>query len=557
MLDYYLHPAGLLVEPAEGRIQFAHLSFQEYLCAEYLYGQALAKGSRRFLDETRRLLLDELHQPGWDEVGMLFLTIHALQGAQTQGSAHQEVLAELDLAHSAEARLLVAALTGRELDYSPAERRRWLPLALAAALLHPNAGLAWRFKEVPKWEESGLTLERALLRAEDPWIELRARLLADPPSVCSSAGEWEESDLVRTKADRWRNPTGNSTWDVDEQFGAEDARASALLLTLLGAGWGLTSEASPTAPPPPQDTDLADWLVRRAPPLYLRGEDNLPEPNNTALALDTLLPSRGHLWWEALRQIPLDLWMLQGEAVDDEDFFSFSFSQPVVLLAIYPQETLPAEARLALAAYQWLLLVESLAAGQGFDQFSWSWSWSRSLSLSLSLRDLLTKMEKYVEKLPEAAYEQFSLALERFGYRYAALDWFAEQADHPELMLARGLRPGQPIPPEFDLFDAQGHPRPQWPRTALVRARAWLEVDENLLNWTFPEGLPEGERQDLLGQLALLRSQPWSPQAALDALLSDWPENEPEWGTTLADAEVPLLRVCEQILAELGNDDVA
>ncbi|MCI5126680.1 MAG: hypothetical protein D3925_19925, partial [Candidatus Electrothrix sp. AR5] len=50
LLNYYLNPAGLLIEPAEEQIQFTHLSFQEYLCAEYIHGRALAGGSRKFLD---------------------------------------------------------------------------------------------------------------------------------------------------------------------------------------------------------------------------------------------------------------------------------------------------------------------------------------------------------------------------------------------------------------------------------------------------------------------------------------------------------------------------
>ena len=36
LLNYFLQPAGLLVEPAEQRLQFSHLSFQEYLCADFI-----------------------------------------------------------------------------------------------------------------------------------------------------------------------------------------------------------------------------------------------------------------------------------------------------------------------------------------------------------------------------------------------------------------------------------------------------------------------------------------------------------------------------------------
>nr|VFK62620.1 MAG: hypothetical protein BECKTC1821F_GA0114240_10775 [Candidatus Kentron sp. TC] len=140
--------------------------------------------------------------------------------------------------------------------------------------------------------------------------------------------------------------------------------------------------------------------------------------------------------------------------------------------------------------------------------------------------------------------------MERFGYRFAALDWFAEEADDPELMTRRGLRPGEPLPREFGLFEEDGRPRERWPREGLVELRAWLDRTKAVLDWTFPEGLPTEEREGLLDQLETLRERPWSPQAALDALLTDWPETEPHRETTLAAAEAPLLAVCREILGQ-------
>jgi predicted NACHT family NTPase len=105
------------VDPAEGRYQFAHLSFQEYLCAEYIHGRAKSLGIRRFLDGIRDLLFKNLGLPGWDEAGILLLCIHAAEGAQTDSYAHLELLAELDPIQFHQASLLMSALTGKELDY--------------------------------------------------------------------------------------------------------------------------------------------------------------------------------------------------------------------------------------------------------------------------------------------------------------------------------------------------------------------------------------------------------------------------------------------------------
>ena len=158
-------------------------------------------------------------------------------------------------------------------------------------------------------------------------------------------------------------------------------------------------------------------------------------------------------------------------------------------------------------------------------------------------------MGDHLKALPDASLDRFALALERFGYRHAALDWFAEEAEDPELMGRRGLRPGEPLPREFGLFHGDGHPVEKWPREALMKLRAWMDRDQAVLDWVFPAGLPGEERQGLLAQIATLRRRSWSPQAALDALLADWPTDVPSRETSLAAAEEPLLAVCREILA--------
>lgn len=61
LLKHYLHPSGLLVDPSEDTITFAHLSFQEYLASEALVQQLTGlKMAERFKDR----ICEQLIRPG-------------------------------------------------------------------------------------------------------------------------------------------------------------------------------------------------------------------------------------------------------------------------------------------------------------------------------------------------------------------------------------------------------------------------------------------------------------------------------------------------------------
>jgi len=262
LLDYYLHPAGLLVDPAEGRYQFAHLSFQEFLCAEYIHGRAKARGSRNFLDDLKKLLYDHLARPGWDEVGLLLLCIHSAEGAQTDPDAHLEILAELDLAEEPQARLLVEALTGRELDYTEDELVRWLPLAVAAALVHPYSDLAERFRRVPAWAEPGLDLLRRIFECDRPLALLADRLRQAPPGERVGLAGGDAGGLLRSAQGRWQ-ALGDAL-RFEPPFDSDSARDYALLRLANGSGWVRKDPKRPDWLPiadPELERSLADWLV--------------------------------------------------------------------------------------------------------------------------------------------------------------------------------------------------------------------------------------------------------------------------------------------------------
>ena len=622
LLDYYLHPAGLLVDPAEGRYQFAHLSFREFLCAEYIHGRAKARGSRRFLEELEGLLYPHLARPGWDEVGLLLLCIHSAEGAQTNPDAHLEILAELDLAEEPQARLLVEALTGRELDYTEDELVRRLPLAVAAALVHPDSGLAERFGRVPAWGGPGLDLLRRLFECDRPLDMLADRLREAPPGDRLGLAGEDAAELLQSAEKRWL--ALGEALPLEPPFDGDSARDYALLRLANDSGWVPKDPERPDWLPiadPGLERSLADWLVRVPADgpcgrLYRRwpdpkGSPRLPAPTPAVFELDALAMPHGPLWESLAPRIPLDLWLLQGESLDD--FMGQLWSQPAVLFSLYPDPIGPAiQAPVAavLTLYQSKLLAESLFARQGLTEYAGaldrslsfppsSRSRSRSRSLSLSwprprLRSLsqllsesfsgffspflfellseflslapppltgaaLSRIKEGIDGLQEKDKLRVANALERFGYRRAALDWFAEQALDPEPMRRRGLRPGEPLPREFALFEPDGRLRDTLPRSGLLQLRDWLANDDAILAWTFPEGLCAADEAHLRSELDTLHhyerpdgghGQPWSPLAASEAALEDWPADEPTRDVSLAAAERDLLAVLDALFPE-------
>jgi hypothetical protein len=157
-------------------------------------------------------------------------------------------------------------------------------------------------------------------------------------------------------------------------------------------------------------------------------------------------------------------------------------------------------------------------------------------------------------------------ALATFGYRWAAHDWFAEQAEDPDLMRRRGLRPSEPLPRTFGLIEPDGRLRDTLPRAGLVQLRNWLANDDAILAWTFPEGLCEADEAHLRSELHTLHhyerpdgghGQPWSPLAAIEAALADWPEADPTRDVSLAAAERDLLAVLDKLFPEGSDSELA
>jgi len=583
MLRFFLHPAGLLVEPEEGRVQFAHLSFQEYLCALFL--QERRKVSSNPGAWFREQLLDKLELPGWDEVGILYLCIHA---ASTGNEGHFELLGKLDPANVHHAALLVAAVAGRELPFMKRERKAWLPVAVACALLHPERQHGTRFRSIDVWQDVGLQLELDLLRADDDaarWALLQQRLVGE---CAGRLGSPPRNLLHGTPASRWENPPDDESWGVD--LGPADARCASMLRMVADSGWRLAeSELSPIADEE-LERALCAWLGHE---LERHGDEvlwtridagdrgaALPVATDSCLEFDRLVPATGALWRLLLRHLPTDAIALQSDWVDCDYFVP---SQPVSLLLLYPRESLGGRSRAAIGVQQVAVLGESAASGGAFADFllslslsrsrsrsrSLSLSRSRSLSLSRSLsRSLVSELPFSIDakrvlssaidiavtgKTDDAALERFVIALELTGLRHAAHLWFDHQANDPDMMRRRGFEPGIPLPPKLGLFDESGRPHRVRQRESYVRLRTWVEDHDAFLEFLFPDGPNPADREIILADLKQLQQQPWSMERCLDAVLADWPADEEERDLSVEAMEPELVRAAEALLEAHGG----
>ncbi|OAI18502.1 hypothetical protein A1507_09080 [Methylomonas koyamae] len=589
LLDYYLHPAGLLISPRKGEICFAHLSFQEYLCAEDI--QRRLAGTR-FADVFREDLVQRLGQPGWDEVGMLLLTMQ--KNRTDQG--HLELLGLLPPDQAIAAGLLVRAVCSKELGLTPEQQRAWLPALLMSSLRHPYLGLGQLMGQCDSLASPGLEqlIQLFFLAAtpEEQWQVLESKLKENIFLNWADESKSEIRQIWLTQA-----------WNPDEP--APALRLYSLLNLISDTNWGLCenedhSNSQPTIEP---QTVLENAVVSATSDDFLLWQrikwgtsDMLPCPTDANLVIDAILPISGNLWRRILEAIPPDFWLLEVEVLFGS-MTSIQFTQ-------YPCEELPARNRMSLGVFPVLLLSECFTLADikskrssyrlrfldpsfqniGLRMKSLS-RWignsrsgyrSRLRSIlptvsfpnSNSLRNLMTlspiaenpailsRLKDCQEKLEGSTYypndskEELDYALDLFGHRYATHDWFTEQAENPDLVRRRGLIPGEPLPRSLGLFDQRGIPLVRQDRQSWLALQAWLNDDDAVLAFFFPEGLTAGDDRLLRSDLAILKQQPWSPHAFLSAALAEWPEQQRYRDFGLETAQQEMLMACEQFLAQ-------
>lgn len=138
-----------------------------------------------------------------------------------------------------------------------------------------------------------------------------------------------------------------------------------------------------------------------------------------------------------------------------------------------------------------------------------------------------------------------------FGLRSSAYEWFDIQASDPDLTRRRGLLPGQPLPQEFSIFDAEGRPKTVQRRESIEALRAWIADPDQVLDWTFRQEAFDGDldpktRAHFQEEINLLNSQPWGATAYFDAVLADWPEDQEEMDVSVEAAERRLVEALDE-----------
>jgi len=187
LTDYFLSRTGLLCEPEEGKIQFSHLSFQEYLTAVFLLNEASVGDKMRYLKAN---LLKRLNDDEWIEVGLLLLAIDA---TRTRGKGYKPILRALDIKNDGHTLFLMKVLSGSDIHLSSdSERKAWLAAACIACyvlrediLFSPYYSGMRQMAEWPENEKLGADLLTISLR---DWVEGK-----DPSEVFISAAN-EDTD---------------------------------------------------------------------------------------------------------------------------------------------------------------------------------------------------------------------------------------------------------------------------------------------------------------------------------------------------------------------------
>lgn len=78
LLSFYLTRTGLLHEPEQDKIQFSHLSFQEFLTARYIYKEIIENffKAKEIINENIVSRLNHNDYSRWQEVILLFFSMN-------------------------------------------------------------------------------------------------------------------------------------------------------------------------------------------------------------------------------------------------------------------------------------------------------------------------------------------------------------------------------------------------------------------------------------------------------------------------------------------------
>lgn len=421
LLKYFLWPTGLLVELSEDSIQFAHLSFQEYLCAGFLYQSDPPDRKKHLMEQLFR----KIGNSGWMEVASLFLYIYTMSKRKR---GHFQMLSWLDPSDRFHAKLLMQSICGGELPFTEKEQIDWLPLAMACVLLHPMdyteplpfAGLS---NEV---RQKGREILVEIFEGRKDALEVLAKNFKGY-SIKSKEGNypWKEAE------DRWNNPPEkDDSWTVS--FGHEEAQMQGLILLSAALGEGGDE-------PFPGDGDMANGMERiwkfapdgalamamakglkkdwgKIPSAFWKERKDFGKkllfPTLSASMLNMISPESGKLWKRLTENIPPAYFLLQGE-----EFLDSFDCLDAIFLSFYPVNAPPPRLVLSLSLYQLLVIAETLPIIE-LSVFSKEKSLSLlnsqlqpqlqpQLQLQLQLQ-LLSRLELQLQSQPRSRLESLS-----------------------------------------------------------------------------------------------------------------------------------------------------
>ncbi len=586
LLACFLHPAGLLVAPTNHEIQFAHLSFQSFLCAEFIVGHIRPRTFERDLHE---LLFSHLQDRGWHDIALLALGI---QAEKNQNLGHLDMLALLDVSKRNQAALLVDAVCNPGLPFTRQEQKNWLPLLIMVVLQYPEDDLA---SPMCGLADEGLPIVKQLLAApsaETQWADLQEQLKHLPPAGLDEANlrQWcdhcQQLWLKRSAAQRM----------------------AALLNMLLSAGWGMQDDTMHPLADDKLEELLARWLdTTETEALWTRDEHGLPQPTLAQRRLEELTPRQGMLQRTAARHFPLDARLLHDHMVDSWlELCSF----PSTLLIFDPDRpSTNRSEQLFLFCHQLMMVAETMVCGKHYAEFAARRAKSALRSLPPCDARLQSRAQTIAETLlpPLTLTWPRSLAVLRsndFSSLKTTRNQLTDINEPQSLFLMRAL--SLLLSPDSPFKDEQakklGDIADDLRNKALVRpaihrlnmemecflanwlAFSWLEKQSSLLpkiegivesdalcaeqqrkHWQglrqklndfasvaselFADLSPsDNEYQHLEQQFSQLQACHWSPYALLDAFLNDWPTQEPSRHCSLEASQQRLMAACQHIL---------
>ncbi|WP_146203444.1 NACHT domain-containing protein [Leucothrix pacifica] len=604
LISYYLNPAGLLIEPIEGYIQFAHLSFQEYLCAEYLQGQM----SGRRIDELwQEKVLSHLESPGWHEVALLLLTVHA---NKTQNRGHFELISYLDALNYPQAKLMFCALLGKELPIQTSDRQHWFGLLVMTGLIHPKMPEIEYLREWQDLNQMGHeSIPKMLEKFNDGGGESVWKYLCEL-GHSNSALEWKEeyfdnySEHIEPIYKRWITPLEGESWPV--QANAFEAQRFSLLSLLIKSSWGGVDPNNLNSPVNSIELQAALTEMYKKHPTFFK-KDYHQEVLGSQFLFENLFNLGSNLEKEIRKSIPLSLWLPEGEY---SPFLSIQFAIASKLA------TDEYRTRLNIAFIQLQRFLDIIASGENAHNylknskkvgiglefidyknrrsssnprlasrnliramtylFSTMMTFTSLGKINPTLTNITSLIELSTSNLtpPFPWYKNFADSFNRLvklqvignldieklaivrrnitftGNNSTAWDWYIEQSEIPELLVNRGGRTNEPLPFELGLLTTKGLPKQIQKRENILKLQKWVDDNENWLSFVFPkETLPIETRKLLLEDIEDLKKCDWSPYAFIKAIISDWPENKKTFNCSFKASEKRLSKSIDTLFS--------